>query len=106
MGLLLLMGQGPPRIVSQPQDLSRQQGMTATFTVVARDARSFQWGVSSDGGFSFEQLDAATTASYTTAATTYPDDNGKQFRVLVRNTTGTIASRAAVLTVTSGAGPE
>jgi hypothetical protein len=106
VGLLLLMSQGPPTIVSQPQDQTSPQGQVATFTVVARDARSFQWSVSSDNGFSFEELNEATNASYTTPSLVYPDDNGKQFRVVIRNTTGTIASRAAVLTVTSETLPD
>lgn len=99
MSLLLLLGNPPPSIVSQPQDVSRSIGQTATFTVVARDAKTYQWSVSSDGGSFFEELPAATTTAYTTAPVVFPDDNDKRYRVTVRSPYGTAISRAAVLTV-------
>ena len=45
-------------------------------------------------------MSGATSASYTTAATTAPD-KGAQFTVVVRNSTGSITSKAASLTVSN-----
>lgn len=104
MGLLLLMGQPAPTIVVQPADQTKQQGETATFTVSARDAKRYQWSVSSDGGFSFEELTGATNSIYTTGVLVYPDDDAKHYRVTVVNSTGSIVSRSALLTVTNGGG--
>ncbi len=104
MGLLLLMGGSKPVIVVQPHDATKAAGETATFSVVARDAASYQWLSSSDG-ISFEQLPEATSTSYTTGAMS-ESDNGLRFVVWVTNGYGTTASRAAVLTVTGGGLPE
>src|SRR5208283_4422575 len=73
-------------------------GQAATFTVVAGGTAplSYQWqknGVVISG---------ATSASYTTPATTIAD-NGSTFQVVVSNTAGNITSSAATLTVTSAA---
>ena len=104
MGLLLLMGQPAPTITVQPADQTKQQGETATFAVQARDAKRYQWGRSSDGGNSFEELTGATNSVYTTGVLVYPDDNGQHYRVTVANSTGSIVSRSALLTVTNGGG--
>ena len=103
MGMLLLMGGGSPLILVQPQDASKAVNETAAFSVTARDARSYQWVISIDGGQTFEQLPEATASSYTTG-TLSEFDNGLQFRVLVGNEFGTTHSRAATLTVTGGGG--
>jgi hypothetical protein len=100
VGLLLLMGGSKPVIVVQPQDATKAAGETATFSVTARDATSYQW-LSSNDGVMFKQLTEATSTSYTTG-TLSESDNGLQFVVWVTNAYGTTASRAALLTVTSG----
>ena len=106
MGLLLLLGGGKPVIRSGPDDVTTQPGLTATFTVIASYARRYQWAVSIDGGNSFEELEAATSASYTTASLSLIDDNGKKYRVAVSNSDGVVISRAALLTVTDVELPE
>jgi Putative Ig domain/Abnormal spindle-like microcephaly-assoc'd, ASPM-SPD-2-Hydin/Immunoglobulin domain len=85
-----------PTITTQPANQAVTTGQTATFTVVAAGAAplGYQWqknGVNVSG---------ATTASYTTPATTTAD-NGRTFRVVVSNAAGTVTSAAATLTVTT-----
>src|SRR5260370_14620996 len=83
-----------PTITMQPGSQTVTAGQTATFTVVAGGTAplSYQWqknGVNIAG---------ATSASYTTAATTTAD-SGARFDVVVSNTAGTVTSNAATLTV-------
>jgi hypothetical protein len=89
-----------PTITTQPGNHIVATGQTATFSVVASGtaALSYQWqknGVNISG---------ATSASYTTAATT-STDSGSTFKVVVSNSAGSVTSSAATLTVnaTSGA---
>jgi beta-galactosidase len=102
VGLLLLMGGSKPVILVQPQDATKAVGETATFSVTARDAKSYQWLSSSDG-VSFEQLPEATSTSYTTG-TLSESDNGLRLVVWVTNGYGTAVSRTALLTVTGQGG--
>src|SRR5438132_9575932 len=72
-----------PSITRQPTNQSVTTGETASFNVAAAGTSplSYQWqknGVAISG---------ATSASYTTLATT-SSDNGAQFTVLVSNTAG------------------
>src|SRR2546426_994151 len=83
-----------PTITTAPANQTVTAGQTATFTVVAAGTAplSYQWqknGVNIAG---------ATSASYTTPATTI-SDSGSTFRVVVTNTAGTVTSSAATLTV-------
>jgi arabinogalactan endo-1,4-beta-galactosidase len=85
-----------PTITTQPSSPTVKPGQTATFTVVATGTASlsYQWqkaGVNISG---------ATSASYTTPATTAVD-NGSQFDVLVSNSAGSVTSILATLNVTS-----
>ena len=84
----------PPTITTQPANQRVTAGQTATFTVVAAGTAplSYQWqknGVNVTG---------ATSASYTTPATT-TSDSGSTFAVVVSNTAGTVTSATATLTV-------
>src|SRR4029077_18528000 len=83
-----------PAITTQPTSQTVTAGQTATFNVAATGSAplSYQWrrsGVTISG---------ATSATYTTAATT-SSDNGAQFTVWVSNTAGNVTSSAATLTV-------
>jgi hypothetical protein len=85
-----------PAVTSQPASQTVTAGQGATFSVVASGTAplSYQWrrnGV---------PLSGATSASYTTPSTT-TSDNGAQFTVVVSNSTGSVTSDAATLTVTS-----
>jgi len=83
-----------PTITTQPGSQTVTAGQTTTFAVVAAGTAplSYQWkknGVNIAG---------ATAASYTTPATT-TSDSGSTFAVVVTNTSGTVTSSAATLTV-------
>ncbi len=76
------------------------------FAVVASDATGYQWQRSQDNGVTFANLAGATSASYTTPLLVVKQFNGNLYRVIVTNSAGSVTSRAALLTVSGGAGPE
>ncbi|HJL48471.1 MAG TPA: immunoglobulin domain-containing protein, partial [Polyangiaceae bacterium LLY-WYZ-15_(1-7)] len=83
----------PPTITTEPTDLSVAEGAPASFAVEASGAAlSYQW--EDDDG----PIAGATEASFTLATTTLADD-GRSFRVRVRNDAAEVVSRVAVLTV-------
>ena len=85
-----------PSITTQPANQTVNVGQTATFTVVATGAAplSYQWQKNQ------VNIAGATSASYTTPATTNAD-NGTSFQVIVTNPVRSITSSAAILTVNS-----
>src|SRR5437667_258504 len=87
-----------PSITTQRATHPVTVGQTATFMVVATGTAplSYQWQKNGTA------ISGATSASYTTAATT-SSDNGAQFVVVVSNTAGSVTSNAATLTVNAGA---
>src|SRR2546430_12423039 len=89
----------PISITTQPVNQTVTVGQTATFTVVATGTAplSYQWQKNGTA------ISGATSASYTTAATT-SSDNGAQFVVVVSNTAGSVTSNAATLTVNAEIG--
>ncbi|HET6142344.1 MAG TPA: immunoglobulin domain-containing protein [Candidatus Acidoferrales bacterium] len=95
-GAAILSVDMPPSITSQPNSQSVTAGQSATFSVGAAGTATltYQW---KKGGVA---IAGATSASYTTPATTSAD-NATQFSVTVTNTFGTAASNAATLTVTA-----
>src|SRR5438309_2052142 len=84
----------PPSITIQPVSQSVIAGQTATFSVTAAGTAplSYQW--QNNGA----AISSATSASYTTPATTTAN-NGAQFNVVVSNSAGSVTSSAATLTV-------
>ena len=86
-----------PSITTQPANQTVNVGQTATFTVVATGAAplSYQWQKNQ------VNIAGATSASYTTPATTSAD-NGTSFRVIVTNPVTSVTSNAATLTVNAG----
>ncbi len=82
-------------ITTQPSNQTVNSGQTATFTVVASGTGlNYQW---KEGSTS---IAGATSASYTTSPTT-PTDNGSQYEVIVGNSSGSVISNPATLTVNS-----
>jgi len=83
-----------PSITTQPSNQTVTVGQTAAFTVVATGTAplSYQWQKSGTA------ISGATSASYTTPATTSAD-NGAQFVVVVSNPVGSVTSNAGTLTV-------
>ncbi|HKW61802.1 MAG TPA: immunoglobulin domain-containing protein [Candidatus Acidoferrum sp.] len=86
----------PPTITTQPASQTVVAGQTATFTVVAIGTAplSYQW--QKNGA----NIAGATSASYTTPATT-TSDSGSMFVAVVSNSVGTVTSGGAILTVNS-----
>jgi hypothetical protein len=87
-----------PSITTQPASQTVTAGQTATFSVTSTGTAppSYQWrknGISITG---------ATSASYTTPPTAI-SDSGSQFAVIVSNSTGSVTSNGATLTVTAAA---
>ncbi|HEX9208582.1 MAG TPA: immunoglobulin domain-containing protein [Steroidobacteraceae bacterium] len=83
-----------PTISAQPTNVTADAGLTATFSVTATGtpAPTYQWRKDGDS------INGATSASYTTPATTAADD-GAQYTVVVTNSAGSVTSNAATLTV-------
>src|SRR6266566_103631 len=88
-----------PSITTQPASQTVTVGQMATFTVVATGTAplSYQWQKNTTA------ISGATSASYTTPATTSAD-NSAQFTVTVSNVAGNVTSNPATLTVTTGTG--
>src|SRR4029077_20517516 len=87
-----------PTIPAPPGNQTVTAGQAATLQGVAAGTAplSYQWQKSG------VNIAGATSASYTTAATT-TTDSGATFAVVVSNTAGTVTSAAATLTVTAAA---
>jgi Immunoglobulin domain len=83
-----------PTITQQPSNQTVTVGQTATFSVIAAGTPplTYQWQKGST------TITGATSASYTTPATTAAD-NDTQFSAVVSNSAGKITSNAATLTV-------
>jgi len=87
----------PPSITTQPANQSVAEGQTATFSVAATGSAPLAYQWQRDG----VNIAGATSASYTTPATTLADD-GAAFHCVVTNSAGSVTSNAATLTVTAG----
>jgi len=85
-----------PAITTQPADQTVSSGQTATFSLTATGAPplSYQWQKNGSA------ISGATSASYTTPATSTAD-SGAQFKVVVSNSAGSATSNPATLTVTA-----
>ena len=84
-----------PSITTQPASKSVNVGQTATFTVAAAGTATLTYQWSKNGS----AISGATSASYTTPATTI-SDNGALFMATVSNSAGSIITNTATLTVT------
>ncbi|MEO7597848.1 MAG: ExeM/NucH family extracellular endonuclease [Opitutus sp.] len=82
-----------PAITTSPQDLTVDEGSSATFSVVASGypAPTYQWF------FNGNPIASATSASFTIAATSFADAGN--YSVVATNDRGSVSSGSAVLTV-------
>ena len=90
-----------PVFTLQPADQTVTAGQMATFTVAANGNPEpiFSWEHSTDGGASWSTVSGATEASWGfTAGIT---DNGTQFRAKASNSSDSVTSSPATLTVTA-----
>jgi glucuronoarabinoxylan endo-1,4-beta-xylanase len=85
-----------PSVTTQPASQSISPGQPATFKVVASGTApiSYQWQKNGTA------ISGATAAIYTTPATTSAD-NGETFRVVIRNSVGSVTSSSATLSIAS-----
>jgi hypothetical protein len=92
--LTVTAGTVAPTITTQPVNQSVTAGQTATFGVAAGGTAplSYQWQKNA------VNISGATSASYTTPATT-TSDSGSTFDVVVSNLAGSVTSANATLTV-------
>jgi hypothetical protein len=84
-------------ITTQPPSQAVASGQTATFSVVANGTAPLGYQWQKDGA----AISGATSASYTTPATT-ASDSGATFRVVVTNSVGSVTSNSATLTIVTG----
>src|ERR1700722_7366132 len=89
-----------PSITAQPADTSVTLGKSAMFavTAVGDSPLTYQW--QKNGA----PITGASSSSYTTPATAMAD-SGSTYLVVVTNSSGSVSSRLAVLTVTTGTPP-
>ncbi len=87
-----------PALTTQPVSQMVSVGQTATFSVVATGAAQLTYQWQKNGA----TISGATSASYTTPATSAADD-ASIYAVVVSNSVGSVTSSPAILSVTSGA---
>ena len=93
---------GPPVISQQPQSTTVTANQTATFSVTAVGALSYQWQSEAPGASSFGNISGAASSSYATGA--LPQSaSGTQYRCTVTNNNGSVTSNTVTLTVTAPA---
>ena len=95
----LLTVNNAPLVTSNPVNLSRNIGQTATFSSAATGTPTptAQWQKSTNNGATFTNIvgETSTTLSFTVALV----DNGSQYRTVFSNTCGTATTSAATLSV-------
>ncbi len=86
-------------VSTNPVDATVFEGETATFTVAATGtpAPTVQWQKKAAGATAFADIAGATATTLSFAATM--DDNGSQYHAVFTNSTGTMTTTAAKLTV-------
>lgn len=98
-------GSAAPLITQQPSNQTTAPPDAATFTVAASGspAPSIQWQVSIDGGVNWTALSGATGATYTTSSNFQGNgramNNGRRYRAIATNASGSATSAAAVWSV-------
>jgi hypothetical protein len=86
-------------VTSQPANQAVNAGQTASFSATAsgNPTPTVQWQVSTNNGSTWSNISGATSAAYSFIA--LASDNGKQYRAIFTNTTGSVSTNAANLTV-------
>ena len=89
---------GAPRISINPANVTKAAGQTATFSVVAAEAESYQWQMKYN--LPYADIPGATSASYTTPPVVFPS-NKTYYRCKVTNLYGLTWSTEAWVAVTA-----
>jgi len=89
-----------PAVTTQPVNQTVAVGQMVSFSSGAsgNPPPSIQWQVSTDTGASWNNIPGADSTTYSFMATV--GDSGNQYRTIFTNVAGSIASNAALLTVT------
>ena len=101
VGALVVVEDPAPKITAQPVNVKTAVGSTAKFAVTASGSDlSYQWQyrTGSTGKWAKATANGNRTANLNVPATT--GRNGYQYRCVVKNSLGTVYSKAATLTVT------
>ena len=88
-----------PKITRQPANVTVSAGSTATFTVTASGAQSYQWQYRSSASGTWKNAGDSGNKTTTLKVTASASKNGYQFRCVVTNSVGTANTNAATLTV-------
>lgn len=90
-----------PSFTAQPGNVTIVAGQGAQFSVAVTGTPTptLQWQLSTDGGASWGNINGATGDVLSLPAGVPLADNGRQFRVVASNGSGSATSNAAVLTV-------
>ena len=97
-GAKLTVTASEPTIRTSPSSAKAEEGCTATFKVVAAGTDpKYQWQYKRSGGTSWANWSGKTEA--TLVVTAGSNNNGCQYRCVVSNSLGKVASDAATLTV-------
>ena len=95
-----------PSISQQPTGQTVTEGSAAMFSVTASagdsETPTYQWQQSTDNGGSWANIESATSAKYTTEATT-TSMSGNQYRCVVTGSGVSVISAPATLTVNAAA---
>ena len=89
-----------PTITTQPVNQTVTVGQTATFSVTATASLPLTYQWQKNGA----NISGATSASYTTPATA-STDTGSKFEVVVSDSSGSVTSNSATLTVNAASSP-
>ena len=93
-----------PAIALQPADASVAVGASASFVAAATGVPTptAQWQQSSDAGVTWTTIVGATAATYATPPAA-ASNNGRRYRVVFSNASGSATSASATLSVSGGA---
>ena len=95
-----------PIITSQPLDVTVEAGKMATFTVEATGVGlTYQWQRDDNEGKGFKDCAINGTSNSFTTGVVGKDCNGYKYRCIVSNSTGSVTSDSATLTVIDDAAP-
>ncbi|WP_277509284.1 immunoglobulin domain-containing protein [Ereboglobus sp. PH5-5] len=89
-----------PVVMAQPASRTVTVGASATFTadIDGVPAPELQWQISTDSGLTWTDIDGATNATHTIAATSAAMNNN-QYHLVATNECGSVTTNAASLTV-------
>ena len=90
-----------PAITSQPVSLTVAAGSTASFSAAASGSPTptVQWQYSTNRGGSWSNVPRANSRTYSLSTTT-TSENGREYRAVFTNSSGSARTNAATLTVT------